>query len=326
MSIRGLWVLVLLLPLIVGCGLGGDRDGGDRAARMGQLIPAGSEHINFQGRPVEITRPGQRYTVLVSSPFKQLGEYRAEDLGVAPEAPDGAAFITVTWMIHRMPGDAFAMELDQTPDESLSLLIDGRPTKVADLAAWHHALAPGGEDEPGGYYLVVPEDTGFDDVGVSLEFDGRTETVDDLMLGVGTDGPNMTLEEDVPRVSSPECPEPGPGKVAGGEWRHWLSCSIKVSSGLPYHRDLGWPATDKAWLIVEVDLRTSSRTWSKGEQSAGYTTRSGEATITLDGAKPGKVLEVEDDSASTLSEDPTRLRGIEGALLGRGTGQPAYGL
>lgn len=303
MSFRGLCVLALLMPLIVGCGSDDDRGGGDRAARMGQLIPAGPEHINFQGRPVEIARPGQRYTVLVSSPFKQLGEYRAEDLGVTPVAPDGAAFITVTWMIHRMPGDTFAMELDLTPDESLSLLIDGRPTKVADLAAWHRALAPGGEDEPGGYYLVVPEDTELQDIGVSLEFDGHAETVDDLVLGLGKDGPNMTMEDDVPRVSSAECPESRPGTVAGGRWRHWLNCGIKISTGLPYHRDLGWPGKDKAWLIVEVDLQMTSRTWDQGDEHVSYTTLPGEATITLDGVKPTKVLEVDDKGSSSMGDE-----------------------
>ncbi len=298
MRSRGLWILALLMPLIVGCGTSGDGDGDDRPAQMGQLIPAGSEHVNFQGRPVEITRPGLRYTVLVSSPFKRLGEYRAEDLGVAPEAPDGAAFITVTWDIHSMPGDVFGMELDETPDESLSLVIDGEPTRIADLAAWHTALGPGGEDVPGGYYLVVPEDTGLQDIGVSLEFDAHTETVDDLILGVGTDGPNMTLETVVPRVSSRECPEQKDSTVAGARARTWLNCALKVSSGLPYHGELGWPGKDRAWLVVEVSLQTSSRTWGSGGSTTGYETEPGEATITLDGAKPAKTLEIEDTSGS----------------------------
>ncbi|HEY9394607.1 MAG TPA: hypothetical protein VIP58_10710 [Nocardioides sp.] len=298
MRSRGLWVLALLMPLIAGCGASGDHDGGDQPARMGQLIAAGSEHVNFQGRPVEITRPGQRYTVLVSSPFKKLGEYRAEDLGIAPEAPDGAAFITVTWMIHRMPGDTFAMELDGTPDESLALVVDGEPTTVADLATWHRALAPGGEAQPGGYYLVVPEDTGLQDIGVSLEFDGRTETVDDLVLGVGTDGPNMTLEESVPQVSSPKCPDPKDGTVDGGRTRMWLSCALRVSTGLPYHGELGWPGKDRAWLIAEVSLETSSRTWGSGRSTTGYETEPGAAAITLDGLKPTKTLEVEKRSGS----------------------------
>lgn len=298
MRSRGLWVLALLMPLIVGCGTGNKPDVEDRPARMGQLIPAGSEHVNFQGRPVEITRPGLRYTVLVSSPFKRLGDYRAEDLGIAPEAPDGAAFVTVTWNIHGTPGDVFAMEVDETPEESLSLVIDGKPTKVADLAAWHKALAPGGEAQPGGYYLVVPEDTGLQDIGVSLDFDGRTETVDDLVLGVGTDGPNMTLEQEVPRVSSQECPAPKEGTVDGGSTRMWLNCALKVSTGLPYHGELGWPGEDRAWLIAEVTLETSSRTWGSGGSTTDYETGAGAATITLDGAKPAKTLQVEDKSGS----------------------------
>ena len=108
----------------------------------------------------------------------------------------------------------------------------------------------------------------------------------------------MTLEEAIPQVSSPECPEPKDGSVDGGRTRTWLNCALQVSTGLPYHRELGWPGKDRAWLIAEVSLETSGRTWASGGSTTGYETRPGAVAITLDGRKPVKTLEVEKRSGS----------------------------
>jgi hypothetical protein len=284
-SLRPLALVATVAALAgTGCWSAADGPGADagRSARVGETFVA-QLASEIEGFPTTVVVPGRRYDLVVTSPRERMDSITAGEEGVRDEAAEGTAFVAVTWDLTAAGGDALVFA-GQGPEASprLSLVAGGETYEVGAL------------DEEGVHarWVVVPEDT--DDIGVAVEYDGVTQTVEDVsdrLAGDPVGAPELLYAEDPPGLHQPDCPEPAEGPEPA---RYVFStCSVTITEPFPHHRDLGWADAGRAWVVARLRVTPITVGWDdpgQGGAVVDYETTPEEVEVTLDGAAPVELL------------------------------------
>jgi hypothetical protein len=216
----------------------------------------------------------------------------AREAEVDEDAAEGTRFVAVTRDLSAAGGEgsSFAGPREGVSPQ-LSLLVDGEPTEVGAL------------DEEGafGWWVAVPESA--DEIGVAIEYDGVTQTIQDASdrLAAPEGGPELLYAEDPPGLHSLDCeepvdePEPGPSIHAG--------CVATITDPLPYHEQLGWPEVGRAWVVVRLAVDPIDLGWNGADGGyASYETEPGEVVVTLGDAEPEELLPAYEPDAPVGSQ------------------------
>lgn len=280
--------IAALLLLVTGCTATPLGDG-PRSARVGEVFPDELTG-DIQGHHSYVVVPGLRYDFTVSEPGERMDSITADDAGVDDEAGDDVRFVGITWDLEAQLGDTFAMATEQQP-RMLHLLVDGEPTEVGDL----------GEEGFHGAYVAVPADV--EDIGLSVEYDGLTQTVEDaydIVMSRPLEPAALYLE--VPRTDWRSCPE---ARLPTGDRRltfFGTGCSAQVSSPLPYYGPLGWAPAGSSWVVARVQADSTLAGLDLGADYVDYEVTS-EVRLTHDGADPVELLPLEDGDAVGSQDD-----------------------
>jgi hypothetical protein len=289
-------VLAIGLLLLTGCStLPGDD--GPHASRGDVVEAAGYRDI--EGRHLSFTLPGLRYDFVVSSPRDRIDDLSATDASISPEAADGDAFVGVSWDLSAGPGDSFVYGIEEIAPRSLSLVVDGTSHAVGDL----------GDDGFFGAYVAV--DAEADQVGLSLEYDGLTQTVDDVDDPVSDGTPDLLVHE-TPRHTWADCPDSTLGTTRAAPMTMiGNGCGLAYTSPLAYHAERGWAPAGKAWVIVDLSVHGFEGGYDAGAEYVTYeVVGSEQVDVRLDGRKPVQVLPFEDNTGFVDDTDTWQGRAI----------------
>ncbi|HEX7135870.1 MAG TPA: hypothetical protein VF228_25050 [Iamia sp.] len=270
----------------------GDDDDAARSARVGETFVA-QLTTQIEGFPTAIVVPGRRYDLVVTSPRERIDTITAGEAAVDDQAAEGTRFVAVTWELSAAGGDAVVLG-GEGPEISplLSLVVDGTPVEVGAL------------DEEGVHarWVVVPEDA--DEIGVAVEYDGVTQTVEDAAdrLAVPEGGPELLYAEDPPSLHQPDCPEP----AAGPDPAQYTfgTCTLTITDPFPYHRELGWAEPGRAWVVVRLLVQPVTVGWDDpGGAVVDYETTADEVEVRLEGDGPVDVLPYDTETPAGLQDD-----------------------
>lgn len=305
---RSTALAVLLLAVASGCSGTPLGDDDPRSAYAGEVFTGGLTNA-IQGHHSYVVIPGLRYDFTVSEPTGRMDSIAADEGGVDDEAGEDVRFVGVSWELEAQLGDAFVMEAAEEP-RTLSLLVDGEPTVIGDL------------DEEGlfGAYVAVPADA--DDIGLSLEYDGLTQTVEDAYDPV-TNRPAepAALYLDVPSVEWRYCPRT---RLPTGDRRltfFGTDCSANVSSALPYYGPLGWAPAGKSWVVAEVRADSTLVGLDLGDDYVDYEATS-EVRLRLGELSPVELLPAGDDVDGVGMQDDGSFAAVAVFQVGDGDGGP----
>lgn len=278
---RPVAIVTVALLAAAGCTGGTSGDDDPRSAYAGEVFTGGLTNA-VQGHHSYVVLPGVRYDFTVSEPTTRMDSIAAGEGGVDDQAGDDVRFVGLSWRVEAQLGDAFAMEAVQEP-RTLSLLVDGEPTEVGDL------------DEEGlfGAYVAVPADA--DDIGLSVEYDGLTQTVEDVYDPV-TNRPSDPAELylEAPAVEWRYCPRT---RLPTGDRRltfFGTDCSVNISSPLPYYGPLGWAPAGTSWVVAEVHADPTLVGLDLGDDYVDYEATS-EVRVRLGDLRPVELLPAGDD-------------------------------
>ncbi len=278
---------VLLIPLAA-CTPGEDDDAGTPAP-LGAVVP--TLGFEIEGRASYVVVPGRRYDFLVSTPRDSLGSSAASDAGYDAEVGDGRAVIGVSWSLDLVPGEAGLAMAPRDLPITATLVVDGERSDLGDLRA------EGGN----GAYVVVPDDV--DDVGLEVEYDAKTQVLDDVYDPVTRRPSGLNaLYNDSPVLATPSCPDT-PRDTDGLFWPG-ARCTVGITSPVLYYGPVGWAPAGSEWVVARVTV--SGATLAGVDVPGGYVSydvTGGEARVTLDGREPVEVLPLEQGEPAGLDDD-----------------------
>jgi len=300
-TVRRMLLIRRVIPLALAAALGlaacsspGASDDSLRSARVGETFVA-ELSSEIEGFPTTIVVPSRRYDLVVTSPRARIDTVTARAANVDAEAADGTRFVAVLWDLSAAGGDAAILGGEgSTVSPQLSLVVDGEPTVLGPL------------DETGvrARWSVVPEDA--DEIGVAIEYDGVTQTVEDASdrSAVPEGGPELLYAADPPSLHQPDCGEPmadpEPARYA------FTSCNLNITDPFPYHRELGWADAGQAWVVVRLLIQPITVGWDDPAPDGAvvsYETAPEDAEVTVDGAGPVDILPREPDLPAGLQDD-----------------------
>lgn len=290
---------VVALLATAGCSAlpGVDSEGDDLPeAALGDVVTAGFSW-QIQGHGSHVIVPGRRYNLIVSEPATRMAGLDPTEQDISSKVPDGARAIGVAWDLEPVDADGWRLVRDQdtTPIE-LTLTVDDEEFALGDMRDY---------EERTGAWVVVPEDA--DDVSLSVEYDGVTQTIEDPYSPVGTipRHPIAGLYHEPPGAHREDCTaaeftrRTEPGQWFGGD------CTVGWSDPLPYVPGVGWAEAGSQWVAVRVYLRPGLY----GHDGTPYVSYDdgliADVRITVNGVKPTEVLPDVDDEQAGVQEDGT---------------------
>lgn len=236
-------LLIVLVPVLLVAALAG---GGfwlsqreEPATEAGTLVEQPVDGV-LVGRSTDVRVPWGRLQVTITEPVDSVegdaGMLRGSFIGVQVELRDTED----------------AVPVDRTPDASFEdpvfgIEADGEAWELPALSGW----VDGVEVEPGArrQYVAVPDDA--EEVIVTMDYDGVTQTIDAATADVG-------IGEAAPLY---DAPFPAPGGPCGDQlWStgataidgEGSSCFVLGSATRPYVAGLGWAPEGSRWLVVTV--------------------------------------------------------------------------
>ena len=236
-------VLIVLVPVLLIAALAGagiwlsQREEPPTAA--GTLVDQPVDGL-LVGRSTDVRVPWGRLQVTMTEPVESVegedGTLEGSFIGIQVELRDTEDAVPVD----RLPDASFL-------DPVFSVVADGETWELPALSGW----ADGAEVEPGArrQYVAVPRDA--EEVTVTMEYDGVTQTIDAATADV-------SIGDAAPLY---DAPFPAPGGPCGDQlWSTGASavdgaesgCFVRSAATRPYVAGLGWAPEDSRWLVVTV--------------------------------------------------------------------------
>lgn len=278
---------------VTGCSATSDTDDEPRAAQ-GDVVTE-PHQWDMQGHSAYVLVPGRRYNLTITEPTERLSHAAASEAGISQEAPDGSAFVGIGWALEQVPSDGWllARSAGEQPIR-ITLSVDDREHPLGDMRDY---------ETRSGAWVVVPEDA--QEVGVAVEFDGLTQTLEDPYDSVEMrpqDGPSL-LYNTSPRLHQESCQgEELARRTAPGQW-FGGDCRVRWSDPLPWMPGLGWAEEGTAWVPVDVSIDHAVFGYDAPDYVSYEDAPAERPRITVGGARPEQVLDPEDDVRAGEQDD-----------------------
>ncbi|GAA1503481.1 hypothetical protein [Nocardioides humi] len=283
-------ILLLLAPALASCGDGGS------GVEVGDVVPA-RQDAQFSGKGVEsvVALPIGRLEVTVGESVTEIEARDTRQLEQL-EAPEGSAFVPITWQYDAATFGALSAYLDTQAKPVVDLVADGASYRLP-------APEQTGEGAESFYVLVRGKGRS---PQLTVAFDGVSQQVD-LASGDVEAGAAASLYDIAkPRTKRYPCaPEVDFGRptVRPPEF----SCSVTRPMRLPYAGD-AWAEEGRSWLVVTV--RTTLGRWNELAEDlksgAIYYADKVESTYRLGKTEAARVIR---DNANTVCPDPANSGG-----------------
>lgn len=231
-------VPVLLIPALVGAGIWlSQRE--EPATPAGTLVDQQVDGL-LVGRSTDVRVPWGRLQVTTTEPVDTVegedGTLEGSFIGIQVELRDTEDSVPVD----RLPDASFL-------DPVFSVVADGEAWELPALSGW----ADGAEVKPGArrQYVAVPQDA--EEVSVTMEYDGVTQTIDAATADVSIGDAAPLYDAPFPAAGGP-CGDQLWSTGASAVDDAVSGCFVRSAATRPYVAGLGWAPEDSRWLVVTV--------------------------------------------------------------------------
>ena len=248
--------VVVLVAVVVGVSTWAVIRSGRAEARAGAVYQTGFAVPTVHDSHVVL--PWGRLDLGITSPRGSLPHEVAEfDVGDNPDAPDGGAFVGVTWKVdldHDVPqsGQISQVRAGSAPNTLVALVVHGRRFPLTPPALDHAYCASvcAGPYSSNRAWVAVAGDTS--DLALDVTYDRVTQTVD---ADTGKVRPGRAAGLSAGTVAKPSCGTPAwQSGFRAAEDRAEATCSVAVTR-TAYLRGLGWAPAGRQWLAVDVGVQ-----------------------------------------------------------------------
>ena len=266
-------VTLLVSGLVAVAGLTSCGDQGAGAAD-GDVVE-GHLSDRVTGDSAYVLLPTGRIDLTVGKPVDEVTADQAGD-GEKHTAPDGGAFVPVTWEHDPFGEGAVPVSvMGADPQEADVVMVSGDTR--ADLGAPYQLAGDQGTTDTGIGTLYVAVDGDGEEPTFEIVYDGLTQTVDpatgDREAGVAA----ALYAEPTMGVEAP-CTSEG---FTSGPIQPDVSCLVNAPQRTPYLPGQGWAEDGHSWLLVSVDITLSGVHVGR----TAYDVRSVQPHLTVNGAE-----------------------------------------
>jgi hypothetical protein len=282
-----------LAGLLAGAGL--TACGHQGAGTAGGDVVEGHLSDQVTGDSSYVLLPTGRIDLTVGAPVDEVTADQAGD-GERHEAPDGGAFVPVTWKHDPFGAGAVPVNVMGADPQDADVVLVSGDTK-ADLGAPYQLAGDQGTTDTGIGTMYVAVDGDGKAPTFEVSYDGLTQTVDPATGDRDAGAAAPLYGEATVGVEAP-CTKEG---FASGDVTPDISCLVNAPQRTPYLPGHGWAEDGHVWLLVGVDISLSS----VQVRNAAYDVTSVQPQFTLNDADALPP----DDRFGIAEPQPTSVRG-----------------
>lgn len=265
--------------LIVGIGLSGC-GGGEHASAGSVVRTENAPH----GTTATLVAPSGTARVTVGKPVRTVEKDQASDL-TEHQAPDGGAFVPVTWAWTFTTGFPLTNVGASDHPATISLIAGGTSYHLDTIGGTFGTALP--------EYVAVPTTK---DLKIGLTYDGLTQTFD-VASGKRDAGVAEALYD--PQQQTIDC---GQGWQASIAITAPMDCRLQVAT-LPWAGS--WATSGHEYVVVGADIRPDPLEIHQGSHYARYDVRSVTDTSTVDGVGARQPLQQDPSAAYAMTGTST---------------------
>jgi hypothetical protein len=242
-------VALLVSGLLAGAGLTACGDQGSGAG-SGDVVD-GHLSDKVTGDSAYVLLPTGRIDLTVGTPVDEVTADQAGD-GERHTAPDGGAFVPVTWEHDPFGEGAVPVTVMGADPQEADVVLRSDDT-AADLGSPYQPAGDQGTTDTGVVTMYVAVDGDGEDPTFEVTYDGLTQSVDPATGDRDAGAAEPLYAEPAMGIEAP-CPSEG---FASGPLRPQVSCLVNAPQRSPYLPGRGWAEDGHTWLLVGVDIRLS---------------------------------------------------------------------
>jgi hypothetical protein len=288
LALAGLLTVLLLGVGLTACGNqgAGASDGDVVEGHLSDKVTGDSSYVLL---------PTGRIDLTVGAPVDEVTADQAGD-GEKHQAPDGGAFVPVTWDHDPFGAGAVPVEvMGADPQEADVTLVSG--DTEADLGAPYQLAGDQGTTDTGVGTMYVAVDGDGQAPTFEVSYDGLTQTLDPATGDRDAGAAAPLYAEATAGIEAP-CTQEG---FASGDVTPEISCLVNAPQRTPYLPGHGWADDGHVWLLVGVDISLSGV--QVGSTSYDVTSVHPHLTVNDADALPA------DDRFGNAEPQPTSVRG-----------------
>ena len=252
--------------------------------------------------------PTGRIDLTVGKPVDEVTADQAGD-GEKHTAPDGGAFVPVTWEHDPFGEGAVPVNVMGADPQEADVVLRSDDT-TADLGSPYQLVGDQGTTDTGIGTMYVAVDGDGQDPTFGVAYDGLTQTVDPASGDRDAGAAAPLYVEPSMGIEAP-CTSEG---FASGPLRPDISCLVNAPQRTPYLPGQGWAVDGHTWLLVNIDITLSGVDVGR----TAYDVQSVQPHLTVDGADPLPA----DERYGSAEPQPTAVRdtwAFDGAAEGANT-------
>lgn len=297
---------LVLAGLLAGAGLAACGNQGTGAA--GGDVVEGHLSDKVTGDSTYVLLPTGRIDLTVGKPVDEVTADQAGD-GEKHAAPDGGAFVPVTWEHDPFGEGAVPVNVMGADPQETDVVLRSDDT-TADLGSPYQLAGDQGTTDTGVGTMYVAVDGDGKSPTFEVTYDGLTQTVDPATGDRDAGAAAPLYAEPTMGIEAP-CTSEG---FTSGPIRPDVSCLVNAPQRTPYLPGQGWAEDGHTWLLVNVDITLSGVDVGQ----TAYDVQSVQPQLTVNGAEPLPA----DERYGSAEPLPTAVRdtwAFDGATEGANT-------